>query len=514
VSESLRSGRAPEAGGTARTTVPVGRAVLRVALALVVAYAALGAGLTYWQVARAEELTDDPANPLVLAAARNAPRGRILDASGRVLARNEKGPDGTLLRRYTYGAFAPVIGYKSLRFGTAGLERAYDAELTGLGQITPADRLLRKFRADPYDPLDVVLSIDLRTQARAMDLLGGSPGAIVAIEPHTGRILALASTPTFNPNRLVDPERGDAYFNELRDVPEDESALLNRATQGRFVPGSTFKIVTAIAALGSGAITPETTYRDQPREERTGFRVEGYAIRDGHHTATGNRALAVVEATEVSCNIFFAHAALTTGGENLSEWAARLGFGNAIPFDLPTAASRVTNGGGKDGGFKSKVELATAGFGQGETFVSPLQMALVAQTVANDGRLMRPRLVDELRSPETGQARKIGPQEWNRVINPADDAIIKQAMQQAVEGDLGRGFAGAAKVPGVPTAGKSGTAELGGNGEPHSWFIGFAPVDEPRIAIAVLVERGGFGRERAVPMAGQLMATYLRLTAP
>jgi penicillin-binding protein A len=503
----------PSSGGTAGSGVPVGHAVLRLALALVLAYAGLGAGLTYWQVVKAEELTEDPANPLVLAAARNAPRGRILDARGRVLARNEEGPDGTPLRRYGYVAFAPVIGYKSLRFGTAGLERSYDKELTGLGQLTPADRLLRKFRADPYDPLDLVLSIDLRVQARATELLGDSRGAIVAIEPATGRILALASTPTFNPNRLVDPEGGEDYFNALRRVPTDESALLNRATQGRFVPGSTFKIVTAIAALGSGAITPETVYRDQPREERTGFRVEGYAIRDGHHAATGGRALALVEAIEVSCNIFFAHAALATGGENLSEWAGRLGFGSPIRFDLPTAASQVTNGGGRDGGFKSKVELATAGFGQGETFVSPLQMALVAQTIANDGRLMRPRLVDEMRSPETGQVRKFGPQEWNRVINPGDDAIIKQAMQQAVEGDLGRGFAGGAKVPGVSTAGKSGTAELGGSGEPHSWFIGFAPVDEPRIAIAVLVERGGFGRERAVPMAGQLMGYYLRLTA-
>jgi penicillin-binding protein A len=510
--------RASSSNGTvpagAQTRGPhVGPAVLRVALALVVAYGVLGAGLTYWQVAQAEELTDDPGNPLTLAAARNAPRGRILDAQGRVLARNEKGPDGAPVRRYSYLAFAPVIGYKSLRFGASGLERTYDAELAGLGRLTPADRLLRKFRPDPYDPLDLVLSIDMRMQARAMELLGGSRGAVVAIEPSTGRILALASTPTFNPNRVVDPAGGDEYFSALRRVSPDDSALLNRATQGRFVPGSTFKIVTAIAALGSGAITPQTSYRDQPRQEETGFRVEGYTIRDGHHPATDGRALSLVDAVEVSCNIFFAHAALDTGGANLSEWAARLGFGQPIPFDLPTTASQVTNGGGKDGGFKSKVELASAGFGQGETFVSPLQMALVAQTVANDGRLMRPQLVTEIRSPETKQVRKLGPQEWSRVINPGDDAIIKQAMQQAVEGTLGRGFAGGAKVPGVSTAGKSGTAELGGSGEPHSWFIGFAPVEQPRIAIAVLVERGGFGRERAVPMAGQLMSYYLRLAA-
>jgi peptidoglycan glycosyltransferase len=487
----------------------IGSALLRLALALLLAYGALGAGLTYWQVAQAQELTEDPGNPLVLAAARNAPRGRILDARGRVLARNERGPQGAPTRRYGYPAFSPVIGYKSLRFGTSGLERSYDAELSGLGELTPADRLLRKFRPDPYDPLDLVLSIDLRLQARAMELLGSNAGAIVAIEPTTGRVLALASTPTYNANRIVDPEGGEAYFNSLRRQPAAESALLNRATQGRFVPGSTFKIVTAIAALGSGAITADTVYRNQPREEANGFRVEGFRIRDGHHAATGSTPLSIVPATEVSCNIFFAHAALDTGGENLSEWAGRMGFGAAIPFDLPTSASQVTNGGGSDGGFKSRVELATAGFGQGETFATPLQMALVAATVANDGRLMRPRLVDQIRSPKTEQRRDFGPQEWRRVTGPAEAAVIKEAMHDAVEGDLGRGFAGGGKIPGVPTAGKSGTAELGGSGEPHSWFIGFAPLEQPRVAVAVVVERGGFGRERAVPIGGDVMEAYL-----
>jgi peptidoglycan glycosyltransferase len=494
-------------GGTPR----IGAGVLRLALALVLVYAALGAGLTYWQVVRAQALTEDPGNPLVLAAAREAPRGRILDSRGTVLARSVRAADGSSLRRYGFVAMAPVIGYKSGQFGTSGLERSYDAELSGLGQLSPADRLLRKFRRDPYDPHDLVLSIDLRLQTRAMQLLGNSRGAVVAIEPSTGRILALASTPTFNPNRLVDPAAGTGYFESLRNQPGEASPLLNRATQGRFVPGSTFKIVTAIAALGSGAITPQTVFEDQPREERTGFRVEGFRIRDGHHRSTGNRPLALVEATEVSCNIFFAHAALETGGANLAAWAARLGFGAPIPFDLPTQPSQVTNGGGRDGGFKSRVELANAGYGQGETFVTPLQMALVAQTVANGGELMRPKLVDEVRSPETAQVRRVGPQSWNRVIGPDDAAVIAEAMEQAVEGRLGRRFAGAAKVPGVRTAGKSGTAELGGQGEPHSWFIGFAPVEEPRIAVAVVVEGGGFGRERAVPMGGDIMESYLEL---
>lgn len=488
----------------------IGRTLLRVALAIVLVYGLLGTGLTYWQVVQAQQLTEDPANPLVQAAIRAAPRGRILDARDVVLARNVKAADGSSLRSYPQPAAAPVVGYKSPVFGAAGLEQSYDRELLGLRQLTAADEVLRKFRSDPYDPSDLVLSLDLRLQQQAMRLLAGRRGAVVAIEPATGRILALASAPTFDPNRIVDPDGGAAYIQRLSAGPSEASPLLNRATQGRFTPGSVLKILTAIAGLGSGAITRETTYPEQPAEEETGFLVQGFRVRDGHHRATGARPLDLIEATEVSCNIYYARTGLATGAANMLEWSRRLGFGAPLPFDLPTQPSQLTHGGGPEGGFRDKVELANAAYGQGETFVTPLQMALVAATVANEGLLMKPKLVDELRTA-SGATLPIGPQQLSRVIEPVDAGIIKAAMQRAVEGELGKTFAGAAKVPGVPTAGKSGTAELGGRGEPHSWFIGFAPVDQPRIAVAVLVERGGFGREQAVPMGGQVMSYYLGL---
>lgn len=488
----------------------IGRALLHVALALAVAYVGLGAGLTYWQVVQAQSLSDDPLNPLVLAASRSAPRGRILDSRGVVLAQNVKGPEGTSLRRYPQPLAAPIVGYKSLIFGTSGLERTYDAELLGLSRLSPGDQLLRKFRPDPYEPQDVVLSIDYRLQRRAMQLLGDRRGAVVALEPSTGRILALASTPTFDANRLSDPVTARAYMGELQEQPTERSALLNRATQGRYTPGSVMKIVTAVAGFGSGSISPRTTFKDQPAQEETGFRVTGFRIRDGHHEFTGDEPLNLVEATEVSCNIWYAHAGLQIGGAELIEWSERLGFGQPIPFDLPTAPSQLTAGGGPEGGFRDRAELASAAFGQGETFVTPIQMALVAATVANDGTLMRPKLVDEFRN-ENGRVRPIGPQSLGRILQPTDAAVIQEAMQRAIEGRFGRLFAGAAKIEGVPTAGKSGTAELGGEGEPHSWFIGFAPVEEPRIAVAVIVERAGFGRTVAVPLGGQLMGTYLTL---
>jgi peptidoglycan glycosyltransferase len=172
----------------------------------------------------------------------------------------------------------------------------------------------------------------------------------------------------------------------------------------------------------------------------------------------------------------------------------------------------VSNADGNDpGGFDDDVELANAGYGQAETLVTPLQMALVAATVANDGELMRPLLVTGLSGAEGSRA--IGPASIGRVISQADANAITAAMLEAVEGDLGRKFTPGAKVPRIPTAGKSGTAELGGKGEPHSWFIGFAPADDPQIAIAVLVEHGGRGGERAAPLAGSLMKTYFDTVA-
>ena len=199
---------------------------------------------------------------------------------------------------------------------------------------------------------------------------------------------------------------------------------------------------------------------------------------------------------------------LATGGDNLAEFAERLGFGAPLPFDLPTAASQVTNGRGDDpGGFVDDVELANAAYGQGETFVTPLQMALVASTVANDGMLMKPRLVTALEGKRG--TREIGPEQLGRVLSADDAQAVQRAMRRAVEGDLGKPFTSGAKVPGIPTAGKSGTAELGGSGEPHSWFIGFAPVNQPRVAIAVVVERAGRGGAVASPIAGELMQAYL-----
>lgn len=478
-------------------------------MTLLFAFIAAGAG--YWQVIQAADLVARPDNAAIIAAARSAPRGTIYDRSGTVLASNRRDVNGDPYRVYADEALSGVLGYASRAFGSAGLERAYEAQLVGLRDPDPVRDLLRKFQTTGSDPQDLTTTLSLDLQRLAVDLLGTDRGAVVAIDPRTGDVLALASTPTFDADAVADPATSRSAFAVLQADPA--RPLLPRATQGRYVPGSVFKVVTAIAALGSGAVLAETTFVEQPQAEIDGLLVNGFRVRDGHHEATGGRALDFLEATEVSCNVWYALAGLETGGEALVDYAERLGFGAPLPFDLATAPSQVTSGEGSNaGGFKDAVELANASYGQAETLVTPIQMALVAATVANEGILMQPRLVT--RFAGDGSVRLIEPTMIRRVMDTGTAATIRAAMVQAVNGPLGRSFTSGAAVRGVSTAGKSGTAELGGSGESHSWFIGFAPADAPTIAIAVIVEQGGRGGERAAPLAGRFLTAYFAQITP
>jgi peptidoglycan glycosyltransferase len=488
---------------------PVAANVVRTGVALAVAFAILAAGAGYWQVIEAQRLSTAPDNPGVIAVTRHSLRGSILDRNGRWLAVTRHDQNGETFRDYRDASISQVTGYLSRQYGSAGLERTYDAALRGVTRADPVADLLKKFDPTPAEPLDLRTSLDVRLQRLAMRALGNDRGAIVMLDPQTGEVLVLASNPTYDASEIAspDPAVAAAAFNKLRKASSDP--LLPRATQGRYVPGSVFKIVTAIAGLDSNRITPETTFPEQAKAEKNGLVVHGFRIRE--HPGVPAETFHMLEATEWSSNIWYALAGLRIGGDELVQGAAKVGFGSPIPFDLPTAVSQVTNSDGREpGGFKDDVELASASFGQGETFVTPLQMALVAAIVANDGVLMKPRLGLQLTGKESG-TRTIGTEQMRRVLSTGDAVAIQEAMQAAVESDVGRQFTSGAGVPGTTTAGKSGTAQLGGTGEPHSWFIGFAPVRDPRIAIAVIVERGGRGGARAAPVAGDMMSAYFDL---
>ena len=500
----MRFTSVPQGAGPSRRR-PLGRTIGHVGLALTVAFAGLALGAGYWQVLRSPDMSREPDNPLVIAAARNVVRGTIVDRDGNVLASNMRDANGEPYRVYGDRSFSTVIGYASRQFGTAGLERAWNSELTGVTNGNPIGDALRKFQTNPYDPQKLTLGISSALQQAAVKGLGSDRGAVVMIDPQTGEILALASTPTYDASAIANPATQDQGFAAVRD--NKAKPLLTRATQGQYVPGSVFKIVTAIAGLGSGRITAGTTFPEQPRAEKDGLLVSGFRIHE--HPGVPAETFNLTTATEWSSNIWYALAGLRTGGDNLASFAARMGFGSPLSFDLPTASSQVTTPGGPDpGGFSDQVELANASYGQAETLVTPLQLALVASTVANGGTLMKPHLV--IATTGRDGTRRIDPAEFGRVIGPDEASAIAAAMQGAVESSIGRQFTTGAKVPGIPTAGKSGTAELGGSGAPHSWFIGFAPVDHPRVAIAVIVERGGRGGARAAPLAGDLMTLFFK----
>ena len=410
----------------------------------------------YWQVARSADLSSSPDDAAVIAASRHIVRGDITDRDGTLLAWTIKDKNGEPQRKYLSRSLSGVIGYASPIYGSAGLERAYQAQLTGITPADPVQDLVKKFRANPSDP-----------QAMQDDPRGEAPGGgrHGAGQGPRGRGDARSA------NRRGPGPRLDTDVRRLRAggaatakatmtalQADPTKPLLPRATQGRYVPGSVFKIVTAIAGLGSGAITPDTTFAQQPAAEKTGLLVDGFRVKDGHHPKTGTKALDFFEATEVSCNIWYALAGLQTGGDALASWAAKLGFGAPIPFDLPTAASQVTNGGGSfGGGFKDAVELANAAYGQAETVVTPLQMALVAATVANGGVLMQPHLVESFTG--RGGTTTVAPEVWRRIIAPGVATEITTAMQQAVNGTLGRQYTTGAQVKGLTVAGKSGTAQ-------------------------------------------------------
>ncbi len=500
-------------GGTARGSTPrmrpnhpgVGATLGRVALSLAVAFGGLAAGAGYWQVIRSADLSSSSDDAAVIAASRHVERGEITDRDGVRLAWSVFDANGEPYRKYLSRSVSGVIGYASRAFGSAGLERAYDAQLTGIAAADPVQDLVKKFRTNPSDPQAIRTTLVAKLQQAAVNALGADRGAVVMLDPRTGEVLVLASTPIFDASAIANRATSAATFASLQVDPD--LPLLPRATQGRYVPGSVFKIVTAIAALGSGAVTAATTFPEQPVAEKAGLLVGGFRIRDGHHTVTGSTALDFIDATEVSCNIWYALAGLQTGGDALATWAAKLGFGDPIPFDLRTATSQVTNGGGSfGGGFSDAVELANASYGQAETVVTPLQMALVASTIANGGVLMKPHLVQAFMG--SAGTVSVDPEVWRQVLPAGLAAEVATAMRQAVEGKLGRQFTTGARVPGMNVAGKSGTAELGGTGEPNSWFIGFAPAENPQIVIAVVVEQGGRGAERAAPIGGKLLAAW------
>jgi peptidoglycan glycosyltransferase len=505
--------------------------VRRLAVYLVLAFASVSGALVWWQVLDAQTLATRQDNPQVIATRRSLPRGSIFDVQGRLLASSVV-TDGISRRTYTDPAFTHLIGYASLRFGATGVERAWDDLLTGRSDPNPLRDLLNDILDRQPDPHDLTLTIDQRLQDFAAGQLGADLGAVVAIDPQTGAILAMVSNPSYDATGFSgDPVTAQAPFDAIAAAPDNP--FLDRSRQGHYTPGSIMKVLTTAGALDAGAITPQTTFPDQPAEEVNGFVVSGFTIRE-HDLGNVTPALwDLSPALQVSSNIYFAHVGLELGAERYLDYARRFGFcqglrvgtdGRGLPVDPSYVSARVPGGCAP---FKDQVELASAAFGQAAVSVTPLQMALMAATIANNGAVPQPFVVRDVRShaatPASGPTGNVleeyGGGRGDQVISSQVATQVRQAMIDAVSGPIGRLYAGPGDVArfgisGIQTAGKTGTAERGPGLRPHSWFIGFAPAQDgalPSIAIAVIVEGGGTGTGHAAPIGGAIMAEWLKL---
>jgi peptidoglycan glycosyltransferase len=505
--------------------------VRRLGLYLILTFAIVSGSIVWWQVVQAQALATRGDNPEVIAARRSLLRGTIFDSEGQVLASSQV-VEGLSTRSYADPAFTHVIGYSSFRFGSTGIERAFEDLLVGQSDPNPIRQLVNDVLDRQPQPRDLTLTIDRRLQDFAAAQLGEARGAVVAIDPTTGAVLALVSSPTFDANPISgDPDVAQEPMDALRG--NEAQPLLPRARQGLYVPGSIMKVFTAAAALDAGVITPETTYEDQPQQETDGFVVDGFRIREHDLAGLQPGLWPLSEALQVSSNIFFAHVGLDLGAEGFLAAARR--FGMCAPLEigppdrfLSVAPSYVTRAvDGDCGPFEGEVELASASFGQGATLVTPVQMAMLAAAIAGDGVMPAPYVVADVRAhSETGAPSetvldRLSSRGGTRVISAEAAGQVRSAMVDAVNGELGRQYAGQGDITlygigNARSAGKTGTAQLGGEQAPHSWFIGFAPAQEeasPRIAVAVLIESGGSGSANAAPVAGRVMAEYLRLAS-
>jgi len=439
------------------------------------------------QVIWGPHLADTAQNPRLAIAAQQVQWGRILDRHLTVLA-DSTTQGGRQVRRYAGGSsLAHLLGYRSARYGLAGLEARYDPELLGLPARDPWQALQaavgRSMRGD-----DLVLTIDGTVQQAAVQALEGFRGAAVALDPRTGAVLALASAPAFDPAAI------DAAWATLSRDPG--SPLLDRATSGEYAPGSSFKPVVLAAALQGGRVTQQTEV-----DCAASITVQGAVIRNFEHEQYG--MMTVPDAFAASCNVAFVHIGMATGADAIVGTARAFGLGRAPRFDLPAASGHLPDprGLGPRG-------LAQISFGQGSLLVTPLQMALVAGAIANHGALMWPFVLSQVRAADGRILESYAERGTQVVLPPAVDAEIVQDMVEVVA----RGTGTAAQIPGVVVAGKTGTAE-NPQGQTHAWFIAFAPAERPTVAVAVLLEHGGVGGQAAAPAARRVLTAALAAQA-
>lgn len=482
--------------------------ISRLAVAGLVLITSLIVGTTYWQAWAAPSLAERQDNAIKVVAQFTIKRGLIYAGDGvtRLAVNRRRRVSGQTFyfRRYPRGGLtAHAVGYSTQARSRTGLERSRNDYLTGANAnlSTILDTKLNELRGKTIEGNDIITTIRWRAQKVALDALAGQCGAAVALEPTTGKVLVLVSSPTFDPNLV------ESNFRAIQRArgPCPIAPLLDRGTAGLFIPGSTFKVVTAAAALDSGRYTPDSTFVDPGYCIEYGQRVNNY------DTTSPFGRVSFAQALQNSINSSFCEMGKELGPGVILDYARRFGFYEDPPVDLPSderAPSGLYRGGrllpeSQEG----RADPGRLAFGQERMLITPMQMAMVAATVANRGVVMEPYLTDRVRAPDGSIVQRMEPDELRRAIKEETAAQLTSMMESVVSGGTGT----AAQISGVRVAGKTGTAETGRQGRNVAGFIAFAPVERPRVAVAVYLQnQSGTGGSVAAPIAKQIMQALLQ----
>ena len=495
------------------------RQIRLLAVGFLILFAALAINVNYIQVIAANDLYNNDANlKRQLIDEYDVRRGAILAADGQTELAISVPTGGTLkyLRRYPLGElYGHITGFYSIVSGRTELEESYNDYLAGRADELFPQRLVDEILGRDQKGASIVTTIDPHLQQVAHQALvpqAPSGGAVAAINPQTGQVLALTSVPSYDPGPLAShhPDVARDAYQDL-DPTSLDTPLLSNADDRLYPPGSTFKVVTAAAALENG-LSPSTLIPNPPQlplADTPGNPLTNF----GESQCTGGAQISLADALTISCNVAFGGLGIQLGGEALAEQAERFGFGQDIPFDVSFNPGQIFSSNIPDAETLSSAQSyeAKTAIGQQDVRTNPLHMALVAGTIGNGGVMMVPRLVKEVRDPKGRVFRTLGPEVYDRAMSSSNAAVLTQMMTTVVQSGTGT----AAQIPGVSVAGKTGTAQTVPGAPPHVWFLSFAPAQNPKIAVAVLILDGGTlgasatGGELAAPIARAVMEAAL-----
>jgi len=408
-------------------------------------------------------------------------RGNIVDRNDKVLAYSEKNEDETYRRLYNYGnLYSHIIGYSYRSYGKVGLELEYNNTLLDISENLSINEI-KNIVNPSSEGNDLRLTIDHEIQEYTREALNGRKGAVVALNPKTGEIYSMVSLPDFNASNLNED------WNSI--MENKDSPFLNRATSGLYPPGSSFKIVPTVGILNNTSI-------DQDYNCTGSTTIDGYTLND--YSKDGHGQIDLKTALAKSCNTYFAEKGVSLGKEELVGVAEKFYINKKIPFDLPTSVSKLPTNLGK-------TDLAATSIGQGKLLATPLNMALVSASIANDGKMMKPILVKNVISPRGNVIKTKHPEVLSEVTSEENAEKVKDMMVEVVNSGTGKN----ASLNSIQLAGKTGTAE-NASGKSHAWFTGFAPAEDPRVAIAVILEEdGNTGGKTAAPLARDIVSNIL-----